>query len=206
MIASILVVMAMVMRLSRRRDILFSESVYHLIGTDAAFLHVRPHTTTSHQARHTSHFTHCTSHVTRHTSHVTRHTSHIAHHTSHVTPRVTRQTSHIAHSASHPLHVLCAAGRHSDALPYVAFLDPLAVGDSAKVDGGGRWLSPCKSCSLIVWQEHPYLFLFLNAAGEVYRRCDMPSRALDCLRRCNSAWNTSLEYHDYDLCALTCVL
>ena len=184
--------MAMVMRLSRRRDILFSETVYNLIGTDAAFLHVRPHTTTSHQARHTSH--------------VTRHTSHIAHHTSHVAPRVTRQTSHIAHSASHPLHVLCAAGRHSDALPYVAFLDPLAVGDSAKVDWGRRWLSPCKSCSLIVWQEHPYLFLFLNAAGEVYRRCDMPSRALDCLRRCNSAWNTSLDYHDYDLCALTCVL
>jgi hypothetical protein len=90
MIASILVVMAMVMRLSRRRDILFSESVYHLIGTDAAFLHVRPHTTTSHQARHTSHFTrhtshftHCTSHVTRHTS---RHTSNFTHCTLCVTP------------------------------------------------------------------------------------------------------------------------
>ena len=90
MLASILVVMAMVMRLSRRRDILFSETVYNLIGTDAAFLHVRPHTTTSHQARHTSHvtrhtshFTHCTSHVTRRTS---RHTSNFTYRTLCVTP------------------------------------------------------------------------------------------------------------------------
>jgi hypothetical protein len=27
----------------------------------------------------------------------------------------------------------------------------------------------------------PAFFLFLNCAAEVYRRCDMPSRALDCL-------------------------
>ena len=118
MIASILVVMAMVMRLSRRRDILFSESVYHLIGTDAAFLHVRPHTTTSHQARHTSHFTRHTSHVTlhtlhvtRHTSHFTRHTSHFTHCTSHVTRPTSRHTSNFTHCTLCVTPVACSVRR-----------------------------------------------------------------------------------------------
>jgi hypothetical protein len=50
----------------------------------------------------------------------------------------------------------------------------------------------------------PVLFLFLNAAAEVYRRCDMPSRALACLRRCNAVWNNHLDNYDYNLYACVC--
>jgi hypothetical protein len=48
-------------------------------------------------------------------------------------------------------------------------------------------------------QGMPVLFLFYNAAAEVYRRCDMPSRALDCLRRCHAVWNDHLDNYDYNL-------
>jgi hypothetical protein len=47
----------------------------------------------------------------------------------------------------------------------------------------------------------PALFLFLNCAAEVYRRCDMPSRALDCLKRCHAAFKTDDHYNEYDLYA-----
>jgi hypothetical protein len=47
----------------------------------------------------------------------------------------------------------------------------------------------------------PAFFLFLNCAAEVYRRCDMPSRALDCLKRCHAAFKTDANYNEYDLYA-----
>jgi hypothetical protein len=41
--------------------------------------------------------------------------------------------------------------------------------------------------------------MFLNAAAEVYRRCDMPSRALSCLKRCHEAWGKHMDDHNFEL-------
>ena len=59
--------------------------------------------------------------------------------------------------------LLCAAGRFQDALPYFACIEPIAAFNKDTLQ--------------------PYLGLFFSAGAEIYRRCDMPSRALDCLRR-----------------------
>lgn len=61
------------------------------------------------------------------------------------------------------LQLLCAAGRFQDALPYFACVEPVALFNKDILQ--------------------PYIGLFFSAGAEIYRRCDMPSHALDCLRK-----------------------
>lgn len=61
------------------------------------------------------------------------------------------------------LQLLCAAGRFQDALPYFACVEPVALFNKDILQ--------------------PYIGLFFSAGAEIYRRCDMPSHALDMLRK-----------------------
>jgi len=70
---------------------------------------------------------------------------------------------HLPPRADASAQLLCAAGRFQDALPYFTCIEPMAVFNKDTLQ--------------------PYLGLFFSAGAEMYRRCDMPSRALDCLRR-----------------------
>jgi hypothetical protein len=69
------------------------------------------------------------------------------------------------------LQLLCAAGRFQDALPYFACVEPVALFNKDTLQ--------------------PYLGLFYSAGAEIYRRCDMPSRALDCLRRALAVYRSA---------------
>ena len=146
---------------------------HHTSHTTHHTSYITPHT--SYLTPHTSHITHRTSHVTHHSSLITHHTSpihtsHIIHHTSHLTS----YTSHIIHHTSHTIchsshithhlspshaldfHVMCAANRHSEALPYVAILDPWSSQrEEFKLRGE---VDPARSC--VGWapdsDEHSY--------------------------------------------------